>query len=97
MRVLFSSVPEVGHLHPMLGLARALAEAGHQVAFAVSPDLEPRARQGGFETLPVGQELADWYEETARRSGGEPGAGLAPQAILQWFTPPTPSAAPRPG
>lgn len=87
MRVLFSSVPEVGHLHPMLGLARALAEAGHQVAFAVSPDLEPRARQGGFETLPVGQELADWYVEAYPSSCCHKAS----------TTSSTPSAAPRPG
>lgn len=87
MRVLFSSVPELGHLYPMLGLARALADAGHDVGFAVSPELAPRAGQGGFETILVGQELADWVAETARRVGGEPGAGLAPDEILPWFLP----------
>lgn len=36
MNVLFSCVPGFGHFHPMVPLARALTDAGHQVAFATA-------------------------------------------------------------
>ncbi len=41
-RFLFSSVAGYGHLHPLMPLARALREAGHEVAFAGSEALQEK-------------------------------------------------------
>jgi len=54
LRLLFSCYPGLGHLHPMLPLARAAVRAGHEVAFATGPDLAPRAQAYGFATWAVG-------------------------------------------
>ncbi len=36
MRILFTCVPGFGHFHPMVPLAQALADAGHELAFATA-------------------------------------------------------------
>ena len=47
-RFLFTTSPFYGHLHPLIPLARALKEAGHEVAFAASPALEQTVKKVGF-------------------------------------------------
>lgn len=54
MRVLFSCVPWEGHYRPLVPLARALADRGHEVAFATAGVSEEQAREDGFAALPVG-------------------------------------------
>jgi UDP:flavonoid glycosyltransferase YjiC (YdhE family) len=34
MRILFTTTAGLGHFHPLVPLARAAANAGHEVAFA---------------------------------------------------------------
>ena len=83
MRILFSSVPAPGHLLPMLPLATAAAEAGHEVAFLTDAGmagyLEPRS------LLPAGPDTLTLFAETERRTGGgdakHPGA-----AAVEFFT-----------
>ncbi len=87
MRVLLSATPEAGHLNPMLPLARTLAERGHQVTFGSSPAFARRAEAAGFAAQPVGDELDAWFADLARRVGGPPGQGLAPEEIEGWFAP----------
>lgn len=87
MRVLFSAVPEAGHLNPLFPLARALVKRGHSVAFASSPRFGARAEASGFEAYPTGDEFDAWYGELMRRVGGPPGEGLAPEEIERWFVP----------
>ncbi len=53
-RFLFTTSPFYGHLHPLVPLARALVEAGHEVAFAATPSFAPTIRAAGFEFLPAG-------------------------------------------
>jgi len=53
-RFLFSVSGGYGHLHPLVPLARALTDAGHAVAFAVSAALRPRIEAAGFTVFPVG-------------------------------------------
>ncbi|MDQ2809858.1 MAG: glycosyltransferase [Chloroflexota bacterium] len=43
-----------GHLHPLVPLARALQTAGHAVAFAVGPTLQPLVEAAGFTAFPAG-------------------------------------------
>src|SRR5712692_8128999 len=54
MRVLCSAVPLEGHVRPLLPIARALVQAGHDVRFATGPDLHERVREAGFIPLLAG-------------------------------------------
>ena len=60
MRVLLSTLPGLGHLHPMIPLGRALADAGHEVKVAASPSFGSYVERSGLESLSVGP---DWMEE----------------------------------
>lgn len=66
MRVLCTCVPGDGHFNPMLPLARALADAGHEVAFATSEAIAPHVVKAGFEFLPAGISLPDQLAEARR-------------------------------
>lgn len=67
-RFLFNSVSGYGHLHPLIPLARALKEVGHQVAFAAREFVRPRIASAGLEFFPVGsdRELDPEYQEFKR-------------------------------
>ena len=67
MRILFTCYPGLGHLHPMLPLARAARRAGHEAAIATGPDLAPRAESYGFEAWPVGLTGAETVERYLAR------------------------------
>jgi len=54
MKVLCTTLPEYGHFHPMVPLARALVEAGHEVAFATAAEFCPRVERTGFTAFPAG-------------------------------------------
>ncbi|HEX2913130.1 MAG TPA: glycosyltransferase [Chloroflexia bacterium] len=58
-RFLFSCGGGYGHFHPLVPLAQALKEAGHAVAFAVGPSLQPRVEKEGFEALLINSKLKD--------------------------------------
>lgn len=55
-RFLFSATPGIGHLHPLIPLARALQDAGHAVAFAAREFVRPSIEQAGFEFFPIGSD-----------------------------------------
>ena len=54
MRVLFTTLPGSGHFHPLVPLARALTEHGHEVAFACVPAFCPAVERAGFRAFPAG-------------------------------------------
>jgi UDP:flavonoid glycosyltransferase YjiC (YdhE family) len=54
MRVLFSCIAAYGHFHPLVPLARAFADEGHDVAFATSASFADRVHRAGFDLLPAG-------------------------------------------
>lgn len=54
MRILFTSFPGLGHLHPLVPLALAAGAAGHDVRLATGPDLVGWARRCGLDAHPVG-------------------------------------------
>jgi UDP:flavonoid glycosyltransferase YjiC (YdhE family) len=55
MRVLMCSLESPGFLFPAIGLAKALAARGHEVAFVTDRSAESRLAQAGFERLPRGE------------------------------------------
>ena len=66
MRVLLTCRPLAGHYRPMLPLARALAEAGHDVAFASGEPVLGEAEAEGFTAFRIGPAM-DTVEPLARR------------------------------
>ncbi len=57
-RFLFCVSIGYGHLHPLMPLARALAQRGHAVAFAVGPSLQSLVEAAGFVVFPLTENLA---------------------------------------
>ncbi|MGY1747069.1 glycosyltransferase [Blastococcus sp. SYSU D00695] len=54
MRFLVSSVPGLGHLHPVLPLALAAVAAGHEVRVATGADRVDWVRRCGLDAVPAG-------------------------------------------
>ncbi len=63
MRVLFTSVPGVGHLHPMLPLATALAARGDSVLWATARSGCERLRGAGVDAVEAGLDEVDGMGE----------------------------------
>lgn len=68
MRLLFSvKAGSLGHLLPLVPLARAATGAGHEVVFASGPDRADAVEGLGFRFRPVGLAFADALAERRRR------------------------------
>ena len=67
MRLLLTSVPGLGHLHPVLPLALAAARAGHDVRVATGPDRVDWVRRCGLPVVPVGLTIAGLREQAVAR------------------------------
>ena len=59
MRVLFTTHPAYGHFHPLIPVARALREAGHDIRVATSDRFTAVVEKAGFRTIPAG---LSWLE-----------------------------------
>ena len=57
MRALFTVQPSVGHLHPLVPVARALSGAGHDVAICSAPSFRPEVEAFGLTHVDAG---LDW-------------------------------------
>src|SRR4051812_43914761 len=86
MRILFTTQPGSGHFHPLVPLARALAAAGHAVAFAAAPALHPAIAASGFRAFAAG---LDWFAgDPARpRPPSRPGEPVGAHWITVLATP----------
>src|SRR4051794_40786184 len=67
VRVLFTSTPRWGHVHPMVPLARAFVAAGDVVVWATGPDGCASLKEEPFRSVPAGLSGADGEAEFARR------------------------------
>lgn len=67
MRVLFTTTPGWGHLHPMVPLAKALQARGADVAWAAPDEVAPRLEATGFEVFPCGLGALPAFEAVRRR------------------------------
>ncbi|MGW1147806.1 hypothetical protein ACWD6I_22755 [Streptomyces sp. NPDC002454] len=54
MRVLFAVFPAVAHVHPIVPLAWALQNAGHDVRVAIHPDAVDLVTEAGLAAVPLG-------------------------------------------
>lgn len=52
MRILMVSLPFTGHVNPMLGMAKALVDKGHEVDFILSNQWKTRIEQAGAAFIP---------------------------------------------
>jgi len=59
MRMLFTTHPASGHLHPLIPLARAARGAGHDVRFAIAGSFLPVIERLGFPAFPAGSDYED--------------------------------------
>ncbi len=59
VRLLVTSFPGLGHLHPLVPLARCAVAAGHEVRVATGPDLSEWVEACGLEAWPVGLALTE--------------------------------------
>lgn len=92
MRVLVTSTPSYGHFHPLAPLARALANAGHEVAVATGASFAPVVAHAGFRHVPAGfdGDINDVYPQLRTWRGPdrvafmrrEVFAGLRPRHML---------------
>ena len=95
MRVLFSSTSGYGHVIPMLPLARAFREAGHDVLWATAAQAMPLVIAAGVDAVAPG---ASGPEEAALRgavlaraeevAGAERAAFVFPRMFGEALTPP---------
>lgn len=73
MRALITCQPGSGHWHPLVPFAQALEAAGHEVAFASTPDTCSAVMALGFQAFPAGvdettQEIAERQKQQDERS-----------------------------
>ena len=80
MRALFTTQPATGTFRPLVPFARALVDAGHEVAFACSPSFRPQIEAAGFEAFPAGIEWV--VAEMARAFPDAPPPGPARMAWI---------------
>src|SRR5262245_27396315 len=66
MRIVFSSPPSYGHLYPLVPLALACAEAGHDVTVATGPPFLGRLQLPTVRSLPEGTVMKELRDLTLR-------------------------------
>jgi UDP:flavonoid glycosyltransferase YjiC (YdhE family) len=82
LRVVCSCCPLTGHFHPMLPLADALREVGHEVVFMTGSELQGSVSETGFDTLVAGPEFSVVVTEALQRY---PDSSFATAAEQQRF------------
>jgi len=55
-RILFTLIPERGHINPYIGVAAHLREEGHEIAFHAARDISDQLGRAGFNTFLGGAE-----------------------------------------
>ena len=88
MRILFSTTPALGHLLPLLPLARAARGHGHDVAVLTAQPFSSHL-DADFEMLPAGPTVDVLLTEVRRRCGADPSGGADsepdPEHVAEFF------------
>jgi UDP:flavonoid glycosyltransferase YjiC (YdhE family) len=63
VRILVAALGAPGHAFPLVPLARALHDAGHEVTVATGPDLAPTIATSGVPTVPTGRPVMEAFRE----------------------------------
>jgi UDP:flavonoid glycosyltransferase YjiC (YdhE family) len=72
LRLLFSTRPSYGHVYPLMPLAFAARDAGHDIVFATGKDFASRLRALGFETYQAGISIQQAEQELLSARSGPP-------------------------
>ncbi|MBN6036560.1 glycosyltransferase [Amycolatopsis sp. 195334CR] len=72
MRIIFSSLDAFGHFYPLLPLATAAGEAGHEVAFATGEQFHPTLTELGIEPLTAGKSMREVIAEASGDPNHDP-------------------------
>ncbi|MFJ7210200.1 glycosyltransferase [Amycolatopsis sp. NPDC098790] len=86
MRLLFTSLGSFGHTFPLVPLAVAARDAGHDVVFATSEDFLPQLTKAGLETAAAGLAIKDAFGQvfaSSGRSGPRRPPGEVPPEVLR--------------
>ena len=87
MRILFSTAPAIGHLLPLLPLARAARARGHEVVIAGGASIAPFIAAAGFRHEQIGPatigEMFRWSPRRFRGSRARARADLDAACLLQ--------------
>lgn len=67
MRILVTSSPPIGHVHPLVPLAAALQQAGHDLRWATGPDACPIVAAAGIKPVVAGLTATERRGEYFRR------------------------------
>jgi UDP:flavonoid glycosyltransferase YjiC (YdhE family) len=85
MKIVFSSLPGYGHTYPLLPLALAAREVGHDVIYATGERFHPLLLGLGFRTVPVGvpiqEALGTVFAGKDRETGELPWRGWLEPAV----------------
>ncbi|MFX0579437.1 glycosyltransferase [Nocardia nepalensis] len=73
MKIVFSSLPGYGHIHPLLPLALAAREVGHDVIYATGEAFHPLLQGLGFRTVPVGMPIHEAFGIVFAETDGKAG------------------------
>jgi UDP:flavonoid glycosyltransferase YjiC (YdhE family) len=84
LKVLFSCAVGYGPFHSQVPVARALAGAGHEVAFATGASFCKWIARVGFPAYPVGLDAPALLQEVARRYPQWPTA-VPPEELLHFY------------
>ncbi|OXM66814.1 glycosyltransferase [Amycolatopsis vastitatis] len=82
MRLLFTSLGSFGHTFPLVPLAVAARDAGHDVVFATSEDFLPQLTKAGLETAAAGLAIKDAFGQAFGESGPRRPPGEIPPEVL---------------
>ncbi len=97
MRILFTCRPAYGHLYPLMPLAIAARDAGHEVVFGTGAAFLDKVRSLGFDAHEVGisiQDAVDQAEGDALEAIFTAFADILPQATIADLTPLLPTLRP---
>src|SRR5215216_7001117 len=86
MRLLFTCRAALGHFHPLVPLAQAAHDAGHEVAFGMAPVMQATVERLGFRWFAAGldessPEYARFIQERNRLPGRERAAFMRRGAV----------------
>ncbi|MET9001837.1 glycosyltransferase [Amycolatopsis sp. NPDC004169] len=86
MRLLFTSLGSFGHTFPLVPLAVAAREAGHDVVFATSEDFLPQLTKAGLDAAAAGLAIKDAFGQAFAETFGDAGPpgppGDIPREVL---------------
>ena len=90
MKVLFASLGNYGHIFPLVPLAQAALEAGHEVWFATSEQFHPVVDKAGLTPVTAGITVPEAFIEAAggqafleANGGAAQASDLSPEVLAQ--------------